>query len=70
MPLLTRNVVFVLILVYLVVSVVCFVQLLRYNHKTSNRNKELENKLLEGKLHFKTKGIILSQTTDTSSFLI
>ncbi len=55
MPLLTRNVVFVLILVYLVVSVVCFVQLLRYNHKTSNRNKELENKLLEGKLMLKQK---------------
>lgn len=55
MPLLTRNVVFVLILVYLVVSVVCFVQLLRYNHKTSSRNKELENKLLEGKLVLKQK---------------
>lgn len=55
MPLLTRNVVFVLILVYLVVSVVCFVQLLRYNHKTSNRNKELENKLLEGRLLLKQK---------------
>ncbi|MEP0265526.1 histidine kinase [Dokdonia sp.] len=55
MPLLTRNVIFVLILVYLVVSVVCFIQLLRYNHKTSNRNKELENKLLEGKLLLKQK---------------
>ena len=55
MPLLTRNVVFVLILVYLVVCMVCFVQLLRYNHKTSNRNKELENKLLEGKLLLKQK---------------
>jgi len=55
MPLLTRNVVFVLILVYLVVSVVCFVQLLRHNHKTANRNKELENKLLEGKLILKQK---------------
>ncbi len=55
MPLLTRNVVFVLILVYLVVSVVCFIQLLRYNYKTSNKNKELENKLLEGKLLLKQK---------------
>ncbi len=55
MPLLTRNVIFVLILVYLVVSVVCFVQLLRYNHKAANRNKELENKLLEGKLVLKQK---------------
>lgn len=55
MPLLTRNVIFVLILVYLVVSVVCFIQLLRYNHKTSNRNKELENKLLEGRLLLKQK---------------
>lgn len=55
MPLLTRNVIFVLILVYLVVSVVCFVQLLRHNHKTANRNKELENKLLEGKLLLKQK---------------
>lgn len=55
MPLLTRNVVFVLILVYLVVSVVCFIQLLRHNHRTANRNKELENKLLEGKLLLKQK---------------
>ncbi|MFC4632359.1 sensor histidine kinase [Dokdonia ponticola] len=59
MPLLTRNVVFVLILVYLVVSVLCFVQLLRHNHKTSNRNKELENKLLEGKLMLKQKELYL-----------
>ncbi|GGG07206.1 hypothetical protein GCM10011344_04640 [Dokdonia pacifica] len=55
MPLLSRNVIFVLILVYLVVSVVCFVQLLRYNHKTASLNKELENKLLEGKLVLKQK---------------
>ncbi|WP_299678570.1 sensor histidine kinase [uncultured Dokdonia sp.] len=59
MPLLSRNVVFVLILVYLVVSVVCFVQLLRYNHKTANRNQELENKLLEGKLVLKQKELYL-----------
>jgi sensor histidine kinase YesM len=55
MPMLTRNIVFVLILVYLVVGLVSFVQVLRYNYKAGNRNSELENKLLEGKLQLKQK---------------
>jgi len=55
MPLLTRNVVFVLILVYIVVGLVCFVQLLSYNNKTAKLNTELEHKLLEGQLILKQK---------------
>ena len=55
MPLLTRNFNFTLILVYVVVGIVCFVRLLIFNHQTSNKNKELENKLLEGQLLLKQK---------------
>lgn len=55
MPLLTRNFVFVLIMVYLVVGVVSFVRILRYHYNTAQLNKELENKLLEGKLLLKQK---------------
>ncbi len=55
MPLLTRNFVFVLILVYLVVGLVCFIQLLYYNNRTVRLNTELEHKLLEGQLILKQK---------------
>ncbi len=55
MPVLTRNFVFVLIMVYLVVGVVSFFKLLHFNSTTANRNKELENKLLEGKLLLKQR---------------
>ncbi|MEL6810680.1 MAG: sensor histidine kinase [Bacteroidota bacterium] len=55
MPLLTRNFVFVLIMVYLVVIVLSFIKLLHLTHQATRRNKELENKLLEGKLLLKQK---------------
>ena len=55
LPLLTRNFVFVFILVYLVVGSVSFVNLLRHNYKTSSHNKQLQHKLLEGKLRMKQK---------------
>ncbi|QIE59171.1 histidine kinase [Rasiella rasia] len=55
LPLLIRNFVFVFILVYLVVGSACFVNVLRYNYKTSNQNRELQNKLLEGALQLKQK---------------
>lgn len=53
MPLLSRNIIFILILVYLVVGLVCFIRLLAHSYKTSNRNKELENKMLETQLQLK-----------------
>lgn len=55
MPLLTRNFLFVFILVYLVAGLVSLVQLLRYNYKAINRNIELEKKLLQGQLELKEK---------------
>jgi len=55
MPLLSRNVVFVMILIYLVVGIVSFIKLLNQNLVTVNRNQELENKLLEGQLHLKQR---------------
>jgi len=53
MPPMSRNYVFILILVYLVVLVVSFVTLLSYNFKTISKNKELENKILETQLQIK-----------------
>ena len=52
-PLMSRNYVFVLILVYLIVGLVSFVKLLKYSFETSAKNTTLENKLLEGSLHLK-----------------
>ncbi len=53
MPPMSRNFIFVLILVYIVVGVVSFVSLLNHNFETVSRNKELQNKILETQLHFK-----------------
>jgi len=55
MPLLTRNFVFVFILVYLVAGLVSLIQLLKYNYKAIHRNSILENRLLEGQLLLKEK---------------
>ncbi|WP_432411548.1 sensor histidine kinase [Rasiella sp. SM2506] len=55
MPLLTRNFLFVFILVYLVVGVVSFMNLLRYNYQAIHKNKELQNIVLESKLDLKQK---------------
>lgn len=55
MPLLTRNFVFVFILVYLVAGLVSLAQLLKYNYKAIHRNSVLENKILEGQLLLKEK---------------
>jgi len=55
MPLLTRNLVFVIILVYLVVGVVSFIQLLLHSYKTGNTNRALENSVLEAQLELKEK---------------
>ncbi|MEN8126145.1 MAG: histidine kinase [Bacteroidota bacterium] len=53
MPPMSRNYVFVLILVYLVVFIVSFVSLLNNNFKTISKNKELQNKILETQLQIK-----------------
>lgn len=53
MPPMSRNYIFVLILVYLVVLVVSFVNLLSHNFETESKNKELQNKILETQLQIK-----------------
>ena len=53
MPPMSRNFVFVLILVYLIVGIISFLSLLNHNFKTVSRNNELENKILETQLQLK-----------------
>ncbi|HRW62430.1 MAG TPA: histidine kinase [Bacteroidales bacterium] len=53
MPPMSKNIVFVLIMVYLIVGLVSFVYLLNYNFQTISKNKELQNKILETQLQLK-----------------
>ncbi|MEN8121786.1 MAG: histidine kinase [Bacteroidota bacterium] len=53
MPPMSRNFVFVLILVYLIVGIISFVSLLNHNFRTVSRNRELENEILETQLQLK-----------------
>lgn len=53
MPPMSKNIVFVLIMVYLIVGLVSFVHLLNYNFNTISKNKELQNKILETQLQLK-----------------
>ncbi len=53
MPPMSKNFLFILILVYLIVGVVSFITLLNKNFKTISRNKELENKILNTQLQLK-----------------
>ena len=53
MPPMSKNIVFVLIMVYLIVGIVSFISLLNHNFKTISRNKELQNKILETQLQLK-----------------
>lgn len=53
MPPMSKNYVFILILVYLVVLIVSFVYLLSHNFKTESQNQELLNKILEAQLQIK-----------------
>jgi LytS/YehU family sensor histidine kinase len=55
MPPMSRNYIFILILVYLVVGLVSFVSLLNNNFKTISRNKELQNKILDSQLQIKNQ---------------
>lgn len=53
MPFMNRNVVFVLVLVYMVVAAVSFVSVLQRNFSAVSKNKALENKILETQLKMK-----------------
>ncbi len=55
MPPMSRNYIFILILVYLVVFIVSFISLLSHNFKTIAENKELQNKILETQLEIKSQ---------------
>jgi len=52
-PPMSKNFLFILILVYLIVGIVSFVSLLNHNFKTASWNKELQNKILETQLQMK-----------------
>jgi two-component system LytT family sensor kinase len=54
-PFMSRQFVFVLILVYLVVGLVSFVSLLNQNFKSISKNKELQNKILDTQLQIKNQ---------------
>ena len=49
----SRNYVFILILVYLIVVIISSVSLLNNNFRIQSRNRELEKKILEAQLQFK-----------------
>ena len=53
MPPMSRNYIFVLILVYLIVLLVSFVNLLSHNFETESKNRELQNTILETQLQIK-----------------
>ena len=52
-PPMSRNFIFVLILVYLVVGLVSFISVLNHNFETMSKNKSLENKVLAAELQLK-----------------
>jgi two-component system, LytTR family, sensor kinase len=53
MPPMSKNFLFILLLVYLVAGVVSFITVLNHNFKTASVNKELQNKILETQLQLK-----------------
>ncbi len=53
MPPMSKNFLFILLLVFIVSGVVSFVTLLNHNFKTLSKNKELQNKILETQLQLK-----------------
>lgn len=53
MPPMSKNYVFILILVYLVVGVISFISILNHSFKTASQNKELQNKILNTQLQLK-----------------
>lgn len=53
MPPMSKNIVFVLVLVYMIVGIVSFIYLLSHNFETASKNKELQNKILNTQLQLK-----------------
>ncbi|MCK3684040.1 histidine kinase [Maribellus sp. YY47] len=53
MPPMSKNFLFILLLVYMVAGVVSFFTLLNSNFKTASQNRELQNKILETQLQMK-----------------
>ncbi|MCU4163290.1 sensor histidine kinase [Carboxylicivirga caseinilyticus] len=53
MPPMSKNFLFILMLVYLIVGIISFIRILNNNFKTDARNKELENKILTTQLQLK-----------------
>lgn len=53
MPPMSKNFFFILILVLLVVGIISSISLLNYSFKTSSKNKELQNKILNAQLQLK-----------------
>ncbi len=49
----SKNFLFILMLVYLIVGIISFIRILNNNFKTDARNKELENKILTTQLQLK-----------------
>ena len=52
-PPMSRNLIFIMILIYLVVGLVSFVHILKHNFNILTQNKALENKILDTQLHIK-----------------
>ena len=53
MPPMSKNFLFILILVYIVVGVISFISVLNHNFRTDSKNRELENKILATQLQLK-----------------
>ncbi|MBS2097026.1 sensor histidine kinase [Carboxylicivirga linearis] len=53
MPPMSKNFLFILMLVYLIVGIISFIHILNNNFKTDARNKELENKILATQLQLR-----------------
>ena len=69
-PPMSRNYVFVLILVYLVVGLVSFISILNHNFATLSKNKALENKILESELQLKGQQLQYLKKQNSPTFLI
>jgi two-component system LytT family sensor kinase len=53
MPPMSKNFLFILLLVYMMAGIVSFISLLSHNFRTASKNKELQNKILETQLQLK-----------------
>nr|WP_321450348.1 histidine kinase [uncultured Carboxylicivirga sp.] len=53
MPPMSKNFLFILMLVYLIVGIISFIRILNNNFQTDAKNKELQNKILETQLQLK-----------------